>query len=188
MVVGAPQPLASALQWTDIASAWGTVAASILTFLTLVTTIVITIADRRAAAKRLLEERETASRNLLQERRRLAADQTRAFILNGLMRLVELHTAAAGAATPDKTVSESIKAVLMSLPESVATLLRLEYEESLTADQRECANRLLKQFGDDTLRPIPSEWIRRELRMNIQDYLPGANKSLAQTTIRNLDS
>jgi hypothetical protein len=139
---------------------------------------VITVVDRRKAAQRLLEERENAARNLLQERRRLAADQTRAFTLNGRMRLVELHTAAVGATMPNKANSEFMRAVLMSLPENVATLLRLEYEESLTADQRERANQLLKQFGDDAVRPIPAEWIRRELRMNIQDYLPGADHSL----------
>lgn len=170
-----PHTVAAGPQWTDIAIAWGTIAASTLTLLTLAATIVITIVDRRAAAKRLLEERERASKNLLQERRRWAADQTRVFILNGLMRLVELHATAAGAATTDKANAEAIRAVLMSLPESTATLLRLEYEESLTPGQREHAKQLLSQFGDDALRPIPAEWIRRELRMNIQDYLPGTD-------------
>ena len=62
-----PSPVVHVVVDPDPLTGWATVALAALTFCTLIATIVITVADRRAAQKRLLKELDDAERRMREE-------------------------------------------------------------------------------------------------------------------------
>ena len=161
-------------KWTDVVQAWGMLSASILTLATLITTICITIIDRRRAQVELSEERRRADNKLREELQRTAAEQLRIFYLQTLLKIVDSYVEISSAADIDEKKREThkIRANLHAMPDEIASLIRFEYEPFISESSRRKAQVFANKLGRALQRPVPTDWILTELNEDLSQFLP----------------
>ncbi len=168
------QPAADKPKWTDVLQAWGGLSASILTLATLITTIIITITDRRRAQAQLSEERRRADQKLREELQRNAAEQLRIFYLQTLLTIIDSYVGITSATDIDekKHAIQKIRAYLHAMPDESASLIRFEYEPLISESSRRKAQVFANKLGRALQRPVPSDWILGELKEDLSQFLP----------------
>ncbi len=161
--------------WTDVAQAWGTIVASMVTFLALVVTIALARADRKRSEADLHAEIKRGEDALRRERSEAAQEQLRTFQLQTLLRVIDLYAELRAAAqeTPRARVDTSLRALLLCLPEEIATLVRYDTGIAVTTGSQTLAERWVNDHGGRLHRPVPQELVGLELEANVRSLLPG---------------
>jgi hypothetical protein len=165
-------------KWTDVAQAWGSMGASVLTFFALVATVWLARLDRKRSAALLEEEVRRGQDALREQRAEAAAEQLRIFQLSTLLRIIDLYSELAAAAPSDQPtrtrVATALRALLSCLPEDVATLVRYDTDIINTARSQNAAATWLRRSGRPLQRPVPAELVAAEIESNIARFLPQA--------------
>jgi hypothetical protein len=176
------QPASDKPKWTDVVLAWGGLSASILTLATLITTIAITIADRRRAQAQLSEERQRADKKLREELQRTASEQRRIFYLQTLLKIIDSYVEISSATDVDekKRATQKSRAYLHAMPDEVASLMRFEYDPFISESSRRMAQVFANKLGRALQRPVPSDWILTELEEDLGQFLPQSGNLTAK--------
>ena len=165
-------------KWTDIAQAWGSLVASMLTLLALAATIWLAYIDRKRSDAALQDEIRRGQDEIRRERALATSEQLRLFRLDTLMKIVDTYTQYTATSTGNQgdraRLEASIRALLHCIPDDLATLIRLDVNVVHTKKSQGIARAWMERNHRPPQRPVPPELVALEIEDNIERLLPRA--------------